>query len=75
MGFLAKRDKIDTMTLRKAIVYGSVIASFAVESFGLEKLSKLSERDITSRYNEFKALMTFDIPVPEEDWRSARSAK
>ena len=75
MGFLAKRDKIDTMTLRKAIIYGSVIASFAVESFGLERLSKLTDKAITSRYNEFKAMTSFDVMVPEEDWRSARSAK
>ena len=75
MGFLAKRDKIDTMTLRKAVVYGSVMASFAVENFGPEKLCKLSEKAIGARYNEFKAMMSFDVPAPEEDWRSARSAK
>ena len=75
MGFLAKRDKIDTMTLRKAVIYGSVMASFAVEAFGMDRLAKLSEKEIAARYNEFKSMTSFDVPVREEDWRTARSTK
>ncbi len=75
MGFLAKRDKHDTMTLRKAVIYGSVMASFAVEAFGLERLAKLTEKEIAARYNEFKDMTSFDVPVREEDWRTARSVK
>ncbi len=75
MGFLAKRDKIDTMTLRKAMIYGSVMASFAVENFGLDNLCRITERDITARYNEFKSMTSFDMPVAQEEWRTARTSK
>ncbi len=75
MGFLAKREKIDTMTLRKAMIYGSVMASFAIESFGLENLSSLTEKAIAGRFNEFCAMMRLETTASEEDWRTPRSVK
>jgi len=46
--------------LRKAVIYGSVIASFNVESFSLGRLQTLTSSDIESRYEEFKRLSQFE---------------
>ncbi|MDD5529831.1 MAG: PfkB family carbohydrate kinase [bacterium] len=55
IGYLAKLNKTHTEhDLRKAIVYGSVMASFNVESFSLERLKKLTDKEIQARYKQFK---------------------
>ncbi|MDD2891199.1 MAG: PfkB family carbohydrate kinase [bacterium] len=55
IGYLAKLNKTHTEhDLRKAVVYGSVMASFNVESFSLERLKKLTDKEIQARYKQFK---------------------
>src|ERR1041385_922702 len=49
--------------LRKAMIYGSVLASFAVEAFSLERLRKLSMDEINERYETFKLMSQFEVPV------------
>ena len=56
MGYLAHTDDISERNVRKAVVYGSVLASYNVEDFSLGRLRKLTERDISVRYNEFRAI-------------------
>jgi len=46
--------------LRRAVIYGSVMGSFAVEHFGLARLRKLSRPEIDERYDEFRRLTRFD---------------
>ncbi len=53
MGFLARHGRITESSLRTAVVYGSVMASFVVESFSLERLLDLSWEEIDHRYREF----------------------
>jgi sugar/nucleoside kinase (ribokinase family) len=53
MGFLARHGRITESSLRTAVVYGSVLASFVVERFSLERLLDLSWEEIDSRYREF----------------------
>jgi sugar/nucleoside kinase (ribokinase family) len=53
MGYLAETDTISDGALRQAIVFGSVMASFNVEAFSLNKLSKLSKTDIYGRFDLF----------------------
>ncbi len=45
--------------LRRAIVYGSVAASFTVEAFGVERLAAVTREDVEARYAEFKELVAF----------------
>jgi sugar/nucleoside kinase (ribokinase family) len=45
--------------IRKAIVYGSAVASYNVEDFGMNKLKKISLQDIEARYREFEAMVKF----------------
>jgi len=59
MGYLARSGEISPSSLRKAMIYGSVMASFNVEDFSLERLQRLQEDDIKSRFQEFKALTSF----------------
>ena len=50
---------MDEAALRKAIVYGSVLASFNAEDFSLNRMQKLSWEEIEKRFNEFKAMREF----------------
>lgn len=61
MGYLAGEGKVNDASLRRALVYGSVMASFAVEKFGLERLLELSWDEIQARVNEFKNMTHFNV--------------
>ncbi len=59
-GFLAKSDEPVTFErLRQAVVYGSVLASFNVEAFSLERLKTVTASQITERYRTFRMLSQF----------------
>ncbi len=60
MGYLAQADRIDDETLRRAIIYGSVMASFNVEEFSCDRLRRLTPDEIRSRFLEFKAFTHFE---------------
>ena len=60
VGYLAKVGRIDKDDLRKAVVYGSVMASFNVEEFSLNRLKKLRPSEIRERYRQFKELTHFE---------------
>jgi sugar/nucleoside kinase (ribokinase family) len=61
MGYLASaRDKTDA-SLRRAMVYGSVMGSFTVEKFGLERLRTLTRREIHARARHFAKLTQFEL--------------
>jgi sugar/nucleoside kinase (ribokinase family) len=61
MGYLAQADKIDNASLRRAIIYGSVMASFNVEEFSCDRLRRLTPEEIRARFREFKEFTHFDI--------------
>jgi sugar/nucleoside kinase (ribokinase family) len=60
MGYLAKAGQLDHMHLRRAVVYGCVMASFNVEEFSLERLKGLTDEDIAERYLEYVTLTRFE---------------
>jgi sugar/nucleoside kinase (ribokinase family) len=61
MGYLASKPRATDAVLRQAMVYGSVMGSFAVERFGLERLRKVTRKDITARAKHFAALTQFKL--------------
>jgi sugar/nucleoside kinase (ribokinase family) len=61
MGHLARSEDVSEPNLRRAVVYGSVMASFAVEEFGLGRLLRLKPEEIEARFREFKNLTHFDV--------------
>ena len=60
MGHLASTGSLSDDNLRQAIIFGSVMASFNVEEFSLNRLRRLTRMDIESRYREFKRLTYFE---------------
>ena len=57
MGYLAAQDSVDAATVRRAVVYGSVMASFTVEDFSLQRLARLKPPEIHERYAAFHELI------------------
>lgn len=60
LGFLAAATKITDQVVNQAVIAGSVMASFAVEEFGLDRLLTLTDMEIKQRFGEFKRLTHFD---------------
>jgi sugar/nucleoside kinase (ribokinase family) len=61
MGYLAKAGNMSEQNLRRAMVYGSVLASFTVEKFGVERLAKVTPKEITTRARRFAKLTAFKL--------------
>ncbi len=59
MGYLANTGDLSEDGIRQAIVFGSVMASFNVEDFSLDRLKRLQYREIEERYRSFKSLTHF----------------
>ena len=59
VGYLAKTKDYSEANIRKAVVYGSVVASLNAEEFSLNKLKGISLEDIKKRYNEMKEIREF----------------
>ena len=60
MGYIAAQKEINDDTLRRACVYGSVMASFNVEKFGTERVDELDYPEINQRFKDFKRMTHFD---------------
>jgi len=62
-GYLAAhvRESVTFEVMRKAVIYGSVLASFCVEAFSLERLRKLTQDEIADRYQMFKMMSQFAV--------------
>ena len=60
LGYLASRTHIEDREMRRAIIFGSVLASFTVEKFSLDRLREITLADVNERYQDFRALTHFD---------------
>jgi sugar/nucleoside kinase (ribokinase family) len=60
MGYLAAQNDINDDTMRRAMIYGSVMASFNVEMFGTERVDRLDYPEINRRFRDFKQMTHFD---------------
>ena len=60
MGYLSKCGAVNDTNIRQAVIYGSTMASINVEAFSLDQMRDLAQKDITNRYQAFKALTFFD---------------
>jgi sugar/nucleoside kinase (ribokinase family) len=60
LGYLASRREMNDGELRRAIIFGSVLASFTVEKFSLDRLREITLADIHERYQDFRALTHFE---------------
>jgi len=60
MGALAQANEVTDAIFRRAIIFGSVMASFNVEKFGVDRVSELKRPEIEERFKQFKALTHFE---------------
>lgn len=60
LGYLARADNEEEGTLRRAVICGSVMASFQVEDFGLDRLRRLTQAEIDERFRAFSELAQFE---------------
>ena len=70
MGYLASQKEITDETMRRAMIYGSVMASFNVEEFGTERVDRLTHDEINERFRAFKLMTHFD-DIPFERSQTA----
>ncbi len=59
MGYLAQSGKADFETLKAAIAYGTVVASFTIADFSLNGLTAISRTDIDHRFETLRKLTNF----------------
>ncbi len=59
MGYLAEQDNFDPETLKTALAYGILVASFNVEGFGLDRMQQITREDIEERMSEYRKMLSF----------------
>ncbi|NOY48623.1 MAG: sugar kinase [Chlorobi bacterium] len=62
-GYLAKTDDFSFENMKKAVIYGSTLASFCVEKFGTERMESLTSEEVNKRLQQFKTLTQFEIEL------------
>jgi sugar/nucleoside kinase (ribokinase family) len=63
IGYLAKTKDISFDNMKRAIIFGSAMASFCVEKFGTERIENLSREELDARVQDFINLVQFDISL------------
>ncbi|MBC8266208.1 MAG: sugar kinase [Flavobacteriales bacterium] len=63
VGYLEKTQDVSFENMKRAVIYGSAMASFCVEKFGTKRLTELTDEDLESRVKEFVDLVQFDISL------------
>jgi len=59
IGYLASKKKTDLSSIKKSIIYGNVLGSFAVQKYGLGRLLELTKADITKRVKQYEKMVSF----------------
>jgi sugar/nucleoside kinase (ribokinase family) len=59
MGYLAERDSWNPQTLKEALAYGIVVASFNVEDFSLERMKEIGRPELNQRMQDYKRMLSF----------------
>jgi len=65
MGYLAKTNDLSPENIRKGVIIGSVMASFNVEDFSLDRLKRLKHKEIMQRFEEFRRFSRFEALLEE----------
>jgi len=66
MGCLAQGGRLEDSDLRRAVIYGSAMGSFAVERFSIERFDTLEFEEIEERVRQFREMMVFELPLPAD---------
>jgi sugar/nucleoside kinase (ribokinase family) len=60
MGYLSSQPKLNDAAMRRAMIFGSVMASFNVEEFGTDRVHRLTHAEINERFRTFKEMTHFE---------------
>lgn len=63
IGYIASTKDISFENMKRAIIYGSALASFCVEKFGVERIVNLEQKELDERVKEFIELVQFEISL------------
>jgi len=66
IGYLARTGDFDEANMRRAVIYGSAMGSFAVEQFSIGRLLQVTRKDIDRRVDEFRRLVSFETELPAQ---------
>ncbi len=72
MGYMASQETLDEAAMRRAMIFGSVMASFNVEEFGTERVQRLTHDEINERFRAFRRMTHFE-EIPFE--RAVQAAR
>ncbi|MFL5481079.1 MAG: PfkB family carbohydrate kinase [Gemmatimonadaceae bacterium] len=64
IGYLSETGDLSEANMRRAVIYGSVMGSFAVEKFSIERLLTLTRAEIDQRVRDMRRLVTFEEELP-----------
>jgi sugar/nucleoside kinase (ribokinase family) len=64
IGYLAATGDLSEGSMRRAVIYGSVMGSFAVENFSRERLMTVSRAEIDQRIGDMRRLVAFEEEIP-----------
>ena len=64
IGYLAATGDLSEANMRRAVIYGSVMGSFAVEKFSIERLMTVTRAEIDQRMRDMRRLVTFEEELP-----------
>jgi sugar/nucleoside kinase (ribokinase family) len=64
IGYLAKTGDLSEANMRRAVIYGSVMGSFAVEKFSIERLMTVTRAEIDQRMRDMRRLVAFEEEIP-----------
>jgi cytidine kinase len=59
IGYLSQKEKVDSKSLKNAMMHGNVMGSFAIEDYGVEKLVNINPDDIKKRHEKYKEIFSF----------------
>ena len=64
IGYLTSCNNLDDASMRRAVMYGSALGSFAVEKFSIERLMNLTRSEVDARVRQLRELTTFEEELP-----------
>jgi hypothetical protein len=57
MGYLASTGKTDPQSLRRALAYGTLVASYNVEDFSLDRMKQIERADLDRRFDQYQTML------------------
>ena len=66
-GYLAQAGSLSPRELRRAVVYGSAMGSYAVEKFSVDRFADLHVAEVTERVREFREMTSFETHIQAEE--------